>query len=152
MNSTAAKKFSHKYCAKLLQLASLYCASALPGNKEHPTCLFINEMRRHVPSRRLLDMLRQRTPEKQQLTVLTKGTLPTERIYRHVLNVRIFSKDHYVVQHLQSECLSMNTTIDSNVLFVHGIYNDTFACLFLSNDNLEPSTLNQVLGEFLMPK
>ena len=28
MNSTAAKKFSHKYCAKLLHLASLFCASA----------------------------------------------------------------------------------------------------------------------------
>ena len=109
-------------------------------------------MRRHVPSRRLLDMLREHKPEKQQLTVLTKGILPTERLYGHVLNVRIFPKNHDVVQHLQSECLSMNTTSNSNVMFVHGIHNDTFACLFLSNDNLEPSTLNQVLGEFLMPK
>ena len=150
MNCTSEQKFSHKYCAKLLHLASLFCASSQADSNTKATCLFTNEMRRHVPSSHLLNMLWQQTPEKRQLTVLTKGIVPAERIYRHVLNVRVFPQDHAVVQHLASECLPMNTTIDSDVLIVHGMHNKTFACLFLSNVNLDPRMLNQVLNTFFV--
>lgn len=131
-NSTGTGIFSYKHTSKMAQLAALFCSTAPPGPS---TCFDVSALQAYSLDADMLDTFYKQPPCKHGMTVLTKGSSKDRRIHRTNCTMRLFPRAHAFTQMLQAKHLSMNASIDSDLLAVSGPLNNQLALLYVGSES-----------------
>lgn len=144
---TPASTFGPKDTARMLWLATAFCATAEPSkvfSLFNVTQLQMNEMPDHAVER-----VYEHSPEKHHLSMLLRGENADNRIKRFNLAVRIFPQESEFVRDILPKMIGLNATVYTPALVVTGVRNNQAAAIFLSSDSLNALSHSAAMYSFL---
>ena len=125
--------YSASHAALQLQLAAIFCATAL----QDKTCMWhVSQGMMSDMSPEMMQSIYSAEPEKQHVTVLMKGDTVAERILRINLAVRYFSPEHMFTSTMMPSAMAMNaSTCSTGVMVMTGVRNNIAAAIYVNSDS-----------------
>jgi hypothetical protein len=147
MNLGKRKPTSFERAATLVWLASCFCATA-PTSKTF-NLFNVSQLQMAQMSEYMVESIYEKTPEKQHVTTIMRGTDATDRIMRINLAVRMFACDSEVCRDLLPKVSGLNATIHSPVMVFTGVHNNQAAAVYLSSETTSTDLHQQAVHAFL---
>lgn len=141
--------YSVQYAARLLFLASVFCATAPPTKKSslfHVSQSRMTEMPAGMPEL----MWSEIKPEKSGVSILLKGCSPEQRVMRCNLAVRKVGLSEKLATECMPSVMGMNASGSStDILLVTGVANKIAAAIYVDSDTVEADSHKTAVAAFM---